>query len=59
VFISSFTQEGISELKNLLWDALQTGNETEVANEVVLPSLPDISDHPYYKQFNTNDQEEE
>ena len=59
VFISSFTQEGIGELKNLLWDALQAENEVEVEKEVVLPTLPDVSDHPYYQQFNTNEEDEE
>ena len=59
VFISSFTQEGISELKNMLWDALQSGNEVEVENEVELPVLPDVSDHPYYQQFNNNEEDEE
>ena len=58
VFISSFTQEGISDLKNMLWDALQSGNEVEVENEVELPVLPDVSDHPYYQQFNNNEEEE-
>ena len=59
VFISSFTQEGISDLKNMLWDALQSGNEVEVENEVELPTLPDVSDHPYYQQFNNNEEDEE
>ena len=59
VFISSFTQEGISDLKNMLWDALQSGNEVEVENEVELPVLPDVSDHPYYQQFNNNEEDEE
>jgi GTP-binding protein len=59
VFISSFTQEGISDLKNMLWDALQSGNEVEVENEVELPTLPDVSDHPYYQQFNNNEENEE
>ena len=59
VFISSFTQEGISDLKNILWDALQSGNEVEVENEVELPTLPDVSDHPYYQQFNNNEEDEE
>ena len=26
VFILSFTQEGINDLKNILWDTLQTNN---------------------------------
>ena len=59
VFISSFTQEGISDLKNMLWDALQSGNEVEVENEVELPTLPDVSDHPYYQQFNSSNEDEE
>ena len=59
VFISSFTQEGISDLKNILWDALQSGNEVEVENEVELPTLTDVSDHPYYQQFNNNEEDEE
>jgi GTP-binding protein len=59
VFISSFTQEGISDLKNMLWDALQAGNEVEQETEVELPTLPDVSDHPYYQQFNTNEEDEE
>ena len=59
VFISSFTQEGISELKNMLWDALQAGNEVEQETEVELPTLPDVSDHPYYQQFNSSNEDEE
>jgi GTP-binding protein len=59
VFISSFTQEGINELKNLLWDALQSENEVVAENNLVLPTLPDVSDHPYYQQFNTNKEDEE
>ena len=58
VFISSYTQEGISELKNLLWDALQAGNDEETESEVELPVLPDVTDHPYYQQFNNNEEEE-
>ena len=59
VFISSFTQEGISDLKNMLWDALQAGNEVEQETEVELPTLPDVSDHPYYQQFNSSNEDEE
>ena len=59
VFISSFTQEGISELKNLLWDALQNDNNEQNIAETVVPELPDVSDHPYYQQFNNNDEDEE
>jgi selenocysteine-specific translation elongation factor len=59
VFISSFTQEGINDLKNLLWDALQTENEEQSNSEMELPTLPDITDHPYYQQFNSNDEDEE
>ena len=46
-------------MKNMLWDALQSGNEVEVENEVELPTLPDVSDHPYYQQFNNNEEDEE
>ena len=59
VFISSFTQEGISELKNMLWDALQSDNNEQTIAEIVVPELPDVTDHPYYQQFNSNDEEEE
>ena len=59
VFISSFTQEGISELKNLLWDALQNDNNEQNIAEIVVPELPDVSDHPYYQQFNNNNEDEE
>jgi GTP-binding protein len=59
VFISSFTQEGISELKNMLWDALQSDNNEQTIAEIVMPELPDVTDHPYYQQFNSNDEEEE
>jgi GTP-binding protein len=59
VFISSFTQEGISELKNMLWDALQSDNNEQTVAEIVVPELPDVTDHPYYQQFNSNDEEEE
>jgi hypothetical protein len=37
VFISSFTQEGIKELKNLLWDALHREVEEENAPVVLFP----------------------
>ena len=37
VFISSFTQEGIKELKNLLWDALHKEVEEEDAPVVLFP----------------------
>ena len=59
VFISSFTQEGINDLKNLLWNALQSGNEEQASSEVELPTLTDLSDHPYYQQFTNNDEDEE
>ena len=59
VFISSFTQEGISELKNMLWDALQSDNNEQTIAEIVVPELPDVTDHPYYQQFNNNEEEEE
>ena len=37
VFISSFTQEGIKELKDLLWNALQTENAPEEEVTVLFP----------------------
>ena len=37
VFISSFTQEGIKELKNMLWDALQKEVEIEEPATVLFP----------------------
>ena len=37
VFISSFTQEGIKELKDLLWNALQTENTPEEEVTVLFP----------------------
>jgi GTP-binding protein len=37
VFISSFTQEGIKELKDLLWDALHHEVEEEDAPIVLFP----------------------
>jgi GTP-binding protein len=58
VFISSFTQEGINDLKNMLWDALQSENEEVNETEIELPVLPDVTDHPYYQQFNNNEEEE-
>jgi GTP-binding protein len=42
VFISSFTQEGIKELKDLLWDALQKDIDEQDTAEVIFPELPDI-----------------
>ena len=51
--------EGISELKNMLWDALQSDNNEQTIAEIVVPELPDVTDHPYYQQFNSNDEEEE
>ena len=36
VFISSFTQKGIKELKDLLWSALQKDMEEEKAATAVL-----------------------
>ena len=59
MFISSFTQEGISELKNMLWDALQSDNNEQTIAEIVVPELPDVTDHPYYQQFNNNEEDEE
>ena len=38
VFISSFTQEGIKELKDLLWEALQNGNEPEEKTTILFPN---------------------
>jgi hypothetical protein len=43
----------------MLWDALQAGNEVEQETEVELPTLPDVSDHPYYQQFNSSNEDEE
>ena len=37
VFISSFTQEGIKELKDMLWKALQTEITPEVEATVLFP----------------------
>ena len=37
VFISSFTQEGIKDLKDMLWNALQKGNEVEEEATVLFP----------------------
>jgi GTP-binding protein len=37
VFISSFTQEGIKELKDMLWSALHTEAEVEEAVTVLFP----------------------
>ena len=37
VFISSFTQEGIKELKDMLWNALHTEPEAEEAVTVLFP----------------------
>ena len=37
VFISSFTQEGIKELKDLLWEALHKEVEPEEAPVVLFP----------------------
>ena len=37
VFISSFTQEGIKELKDMLWSALHTEPEVEEAVTVLFP----------------------
>jgi GTP-binding protein len=37
VFISSFTQEGIKELKDMLWSALQKGNEVVEETTVLFP----------------------
>lgn len=37
VFISSFTQEGIKELKDLLWEALHKEVEVENAPTVLFP----------------------
>ena len=37
VFISSFTQEGIKELKDMLWSALQTENAPEEEVTVLFP----------------------
>jgi hypothetical protein len=62
VYADIFTWEskkGINDLKNLLWDALQSGNEEQASSEVELPTLTDLSDHPYYQQFTNNDEDEE
>ena len=37
VFISSFTQEGIKELKDMLWSALQTENAPTEEVTVLFP----------------------
>jgi GTP-binding protein len=37
VFISSFTQEGIKELKDMLWASLQKENEVEEQPTVLFP----------------------
>ena len=37
VFISSFTQEGIKELKDMLWQSLQKENEPEDQPVVLFP----------------------
>ena len=37
VFISSFTQEGIKELKDMLWEALHKEVEVEDAPVVLFP----------------------
>jgi hypothetical protein len=37
VFISSFTQEGIKELKNMLWDALQKEVVVEEPATILFP----------------------
>jgi GTP-binding protein len=37
VFISSFTQEGIKELKDILWNALQKDIEEEEPAMVLFP----------------------
>ena len=37
VFISSFTQEGIKELKDLLWEALQKEESAEDAPVILFP----------------------
>jgi hypothetical protein len=42
----------------MLWDALQSGNEEVTETEIELPVLPDVTDHPYYQQFNNNEEEE-
>ena len=42
VFISSFTQEGIKELKDLLWEALQKDLEEQTPTEVIFPDLPEM-----------------
>ena len=42
VFISSFTQEGIKELKDLLWEALQKDIEEQTPAEVIFPELPEM-----------------
>jgi GTP-binding protein len=42
VFISSFTQEGIKELKDLLWEALQRDIEEQAPAEVIFPELPEM-----------------
>jgi GTP-binding protein len=48
VFISSFTQEGIKELKDLLWEALQRDLEEQTPAEVIFPELPEM-DYSYGK----------
>lgn len=42
VFISSFTQEGIKELKDMLWEALQKEMKEEEPEVVIFPELPEM-----------------
>jgi GTP-binding protein len=55
VFISSFTQEGIKELKDLLWEALQRDLEVQAPAEVIFPELPEMN---YDYDQNEEDSEE-
>ena len=56
VFISSFTQEGIKELKDLLWEALQRDIEEQAPAEVIFPDLPEMDYH--YENYKEEDNQE-
>jgi GTP-binding protein len=56
VFISSFTQEGIKELKDLLWEALQRDIEEQAPAEVIFPDLPEMDYH--YENYEEEDNQE-
>ena len=43
----------------MLWDALQSETEEQKNPVEELPVLPDLTDHPYYQQFNTTEEEED